>query len=107
MIRNYFRTAFRVITRYPGYASINIFGLSIGVAVSMLLLVFVARELSYDTFHTEADSVYRAWVQEDYGDDQQFFNTTTPIPLAPTLKSGLPEVEQYARYNQIQNVVRQ
>ena len=107
MIRNYFRTAFRVITRYPGYASINIFGLSIGVAVSMLLLVFVARELSYDTFHTEADSVYRAWVQEDYGDDQQFFNTTTPIPLAPTLKSGLPEVEQHARYNQIQNVVRQ
>lgn len=107
MIRNYFRTAFRVIARYPGYASINLFGLSVGVAVSVLLLLFVSQELTYDSFHTHSSSIYRAWVQEDYGPDQQFFNTTTPVPLAPTLKSGIPEIAETARYDRIQNVVRQ
>ncbi len=106
MIRNYLRTAFRVITRHPGYAAINIFGLSVGVAVSLLLLLFVSNEMTYDQFHPESGLTYRAWVLEDYGHDQQFFNTTTPLPLAPVLQAGLPEIENYARYNRLNDVVR-
>ncbi|MDA1029645.1 MAG: ABC transporter permease [Bacteroidetes bacterium] len=106
MLRNYLRTAFRVISRHPGYASINIFGLSIGVAVSLLLLLFVSNELTFDGFHEGSDRTYRAWVLEDYGADQQFFNTTSPLPLGPTLQSGIPEIEHIARYNRISDVVR-
>jgi len=106
MLKNYFRTAIRVIARHPGYASINLFGLSGGVAIALLLLTFVSKETSYDRFHEAADRTYRAWVLEDYGEDQQFFNTTTPLPLAATLKNGLPEVEYAVRYDRFTDMIR-
>jgi len=105
MLKNYIRTALRVIARHPGYASINIFGLSGGVAIALLLLTFVSKETSYDTFHSAAERTYRAWVLEDYGEDQQFFNTTTPLPLAATLSEGIPEIEHAVRYDRINDTI--
>ncbi len=95
-----------MIARHPGYASINIFGLSIGVAVSLLLFLFVTNELGYDRHHENADRIYRAWVLEDYGENMQFFNTTTPLPLGPTLAAALPEVEYAVRYDRLTDTVR-
>jgi len=106
MLRNYFRTTFRVIARHPGYASINISGLSVGVAVSLLLFLFLTNEVGYDRHHENADRIYRAWVLEDYGENQQFFNTTTPLPLASMLAAALPEVEYAVRYDRLTDTVR-
>jgi len=106
MLRNYFRTAFRVITRRPGFTAINLTGLSGGVAIALLLLLFARQETSYDTFHTVSERTYRAWVQEDYGDDQQFFNTITPMPLAGVLEGGIPDVEATVRYDRYTDTIR-
>lgn len=101
MLRNYLRTAFRVITRHSGHAFLNLAGLTAGVGVALLLLLFIQQETSFDQFHEASDRIHRAWVLEDYGDDQQFFNTTTPLPLATTLADGIPEIEATVRYDRI------
>ena len=106
MLRNYFRTALRVITRHPGHAAINLTGLTAGVAVALLLLLFVQQESSFDRMHEASDRTYRAWVLEDYGEDQQFFNTITPLPLAGVLADGIPEIETTVRYNRYTDRVR-
>lgn len=101
MLLNYFRTAFRIITRHSGHTLLNLGGLTAGVGVALLLLLFIQQETSFDQFHEASDRIYRAWVLEDYADDQQFFNTTTPLPLASTLAEGIPEIEATARYDRI------
>lgn len=106
MLRNYLRTALRVLRRHPSYTAINLAGLSIGIAASFLLLLFVKNEITFDQKHENADRIYRAWVLEDYGEDQQFFNTTTPVPLGPGLQANLPEIETFVRFDRLTNTVR-
>lgn len=106
MIRNYLRTTLRYLSRHPSYTGINVVGLSIGIAASLLLLLFVKNEITFDQRHDKADRIYRAWVLEDYGEDQQFFNTTTPVPLGPALASGIPEVETVVRFDRLTDTVR-
>ena len=97
VIRNYLVSAFRTMIRYPGFTAINVVGLSVGVAAALLIVLFVQNELGFDKHFDNADNIYRAWVLEDYGDDQRFFNTTTPIPLAAGLASEIPEIESIVR----------
>jgi len=57
MIKNYFKIAFRNIIRHKAFAAINIAGLSIGMTCSILILLWVQNELSYDRFHVNADQI--------------------------------------------------
>jgi hypothetical protein len=59
MIKNYFKIAWRNITRHKAYSTLNIAGLSIGMACSILILLWVENELSYDRFNANADQLYR------------------------------------------------
>lgn len=59
MFKNYIKTAFRVFFGHKLFSSINVFGLAIGLAVCMVISLWVYRELSYDRFHTKADRIYR------------------------------------------------
>jgi putative ABC transport system permease protein len=59
MIKNYFITAVRNLFRNPVYALINIFGLSIGITCSLLILIYIKHEISYDKFHEKKDYLYR------------------------------------------------
>ena len=81
MFSNYLKLTIRTLNKQKIQGAINLFGLSVGIAVSLLLLLFVQNELSYDTTHAKADRIHRAWVLEDYGAGRQHFNTTTPVPL--------------------------
>ncbi|MEQ9103325.1 MAG: FtsX-like permease family protein [Rhodothermales bacterium] len=99
MLYHYIQTAIRSIRRHPGYAFINIAGLSVAVCVALLLLLFTRTELSYDRFHDNADRTYRVSVMEDWGPDQQFFNTTTPLRIGPTVLEQIPDVEAWVRYD--------
>jgi len=69
MIRNYLKVAFRNILRHKVYSLINIFGLAIGMALCLLILVYVQDELSYDGFHEKADRIYRIAQTEDHNGD--------------------------------------
>jgi len=59
MIRNYIKTALRIMLRQKAYSSINIAGLSIGIAASLLIILYVADELSFDRFHKDGNRIYR------------------------------------------------
>ena len=106
MVRNYFITAFRNLTNHKLYALINISGLMVSMAVCLLIMLFVRDELSYNSFFQNSDRIYRAWVKEDYGPDEQFFNTVTPTPLAPALEANFPEVEKAVRMGIFNDIVK-
>jgi putative ABC transport system permease protein len=106
VLRHYLRIVLRVLSKNPGFSFINITGLSVGIGVALLLLVFARNELTFDRMHEKAPRTYRAWVLEDYGEDQQFFNTTTPVRTGPDLAASLPEVEAMTRFDSMNNTVR-
>lgn len=106
MIRNYLIVAFRSLWRNKAHSSINIVGLSLGIACCILIVLFVKDEWTFDTFHTKASRIFRGYVKEDYGENQQFFNTVTPFPLGPALKDNFAEVESQVRINTVGNTVK-
>lgn len=59
MLKNYFKIAFRNLIRYKAYSFINICGLAISMAASILILLWVQNELSYDRFHKNSGRLYR------------------------------------------------
>ncbi len=101
MIKHYITIALRNIRRSKVHSLINVLGLSMGIACCVLIVLFVKDEWTFDSFHAKAERIYRAYVKEDYGPDQQFFNTVTPFPLGPALKNNFPEVEHQVRVNQL------
>src|SRR5215212_7607363 len=96
MLKNYFKVAFRYLSKHKGYTIINVMGLAVSIACCILIMLFVKSELSFDRFHSKSDRLYRAWLEEHY-EGQLFTNTITPIPLGPVLQAGLPEIESTCR----------
>jgi putative ABC transport system permease protein len=97
MLKNYLLTTFRNISRRKGFSILNVLGLSIGLAASLLILQYVKDELSYDDFHVNADRIYR--VEFDaYREGKQIFKCATAFPkVAPTMKATFPEIEDATR----------
>lgn len=106
MLQNYLKIAFRALWRSKIHSSINVLGLSLGIACCILIALFVRDEWTFDTFHTKADRIYRVFAREDWGENQQFFNTTTPMPMGPALKDNLPEVESFVRFVAVNTMVK-
>ena len=59
MIRSYLTTAWRNVVRQPGFTLINVCGLAIGLATSILILRYVQDEFNFDTWHSKGDRIYR------------------------------------------------
>ncbi|KPL06274.1 hypothetical protein AMJ86_09060, partial [bacterium SM23_57] len=89
MLKNYLKIAFRNIIHHKGYSSINIAGLAIGLTATILILIWVQNELSYDKFHANVNNLYRvAFATED----QQFHGAYLPGPAADFLREQYPEI---------------
>ncbi len=97
MIKNYLLTALRSFMRYKGYSLINIAGLAIGMACSILIMVWVAHELSYDRFNEKSDRLYRL-VQTQYYSSGPLTTTCMPGPIARDMVADYPEVEDAFMY---------
>jgi putative ABC transport system permease protein len=95
MVNNYLKIALRNIKRHKGYSFINIFGLAIGMAACILILLWVQDELSYDRFHKNSDHLYRVFAEFTYANENW---AVTPIPLAPVLKDEFPEIVDAVRF---------
>jgi len=95
MIRNNFRFAFRLFSKNLGFSIINIVGLSIGMAATLIILLYVLNELSYDRYHEKANRIYRISMQP--GSDPSKQVCFTPPPLAPALVSSFPEIQSISR----------
>jgi len=96
MFKNYLKIAWRNIQRSKGYAFITIAGLGIGMAASILILIWVQFELSVDRFHENSDRIFAVWRNTEM-QGEIFSGDYTPAPYAPTLKDQFPEVEEAIR----------
>jgi putative ABC transport system permease protein len=105
MIKNYFKVAMRYLLRNKGYTAINILGLAIGITCCILIMLFVRSEWSYDKFHGKSDRIYRAWVAENYDDQDDLIDITTPLPLAGALQSSFAEIESTCRVFNLNTLV--
>ncbi|HEX9654599.1 MAG TPA: ABC transporter permease [bacterium] len=99
MFKNYLKIALRNLARQKGNSFINITGLAIGMTCSMLILMWVQHELSYDTFHENANDIYRVVENQYYAGGQIFPVAVTPSPLAPALKEQFPEIVRSTRFS--------
>ncbi|CAG5067815.1 hypothetical protein DYBT9623_00542 [Dyadobacter sp. CECT 9623] len=92
MLSNYFKIAWRNMLRQKAYSALNIAGLSIGMACSILILLWVRNELSYDRFHANADQLFRMTCNA--GD---FKAAVSPAGMAAGLQSQMPQIEASVR----------
>ncbi|WP_121355032.1 ABC transporter permease [Flavisolibacter nicotianae] len=97
MFRNYFKTAWRNITRQKGYSLINVIGLAIGVAACLLILQYVSFELSYENFQVNKDRIYR--VKQDRYDNGKLSTewAAGAYAVGNSFKEEIPEIEDYVK----------
>lgn len=96
MLKNYFKVIYRNFIKHKSYSSINILGLSIGIACCILILAYIGYEFSYDRFHKNADDIYRI-VTNRKTVGKTIEAAIAPSPLAPMLIKDLPEVVDAVR----------
>jgi putative ABC transport system permease protein len=96
MVRSYFKTAWRNLTANKFYSIINMTGLTVGLAVGLLILLWVNDELSFDRFNSKADRIYRVNVQLESGGNKFVVGVTQP-PLAVHAVNEVPGIQNAAR----------
>jgi putative ABC transport system permease protein len=97
MIFNYIKLAFRNLRKRASYSFINIFGLALGVCAALLILNYMEFETSYDSFHVNADRLYRIKRTFIQNNEPGQPHVMTTYALGPTLMSDIPSVERYIR----------
>jgi len=96
MITNYLKIAWRNLLKNRFYSLINCTGLTVGLSVGILILLWVQDELSYDRFHEKSDVIYKLENKVGTGSSQQIW-TSTVAPIAEFAKRELPEVKNAVR----------
>lgn len=93
MIKNYLKVALRNLFKHKGYAFINILGLAVGIAASVLIFLYITNEMSYDKFHDKADRIHRITADWSNKGDSRIHQLGTPFILAQTIRKKYPQVE--------------
>ncbi|GAB3916369.1 ABC transporter permease [Larkinella terrae] len=94
MLRNYFKIAFRNLVKNKTFSAVNMLGLALGLACSLMIMLWVQDERSVDGFHANKDQLYRIYMREYFSGKVQGV-IWTPGPLAEELTKSIPEI-QYA-----------
>ncbi|MEJ8803175.1 ABC transporter permease [Pontibacter sp. H249] len=97
MLKNYLKMAYRNLMRHKLFSLINILGLALGMTCSILILLWVQDELSYDRFHENIDELHIVYRTEIYPGADNLTIAAQTGPLASALEEQLPEVEQAVR----------
>lgn len=106
MLKNYLKIALRNFRRQKLFSLINIFGLALGMACTILILLWVQDELSFDKFNKNADSIYRVVENQQYAGGEIFPVAVTPGPLANSLMDTYPEIINSTRFTFGQRTLR-
>lgn len=96
MLKNYILVALRNLWRHRGYTLINILGLTVGLASTIFILLYVINEMTYDRFHEKSDQIHRVWISGSMPATEMRHAVTSP-PMAEALLNDYPEVEQAVR----------
>ncbi|MEO8416295.1 MAG: ABC transporter permease [Ginsengibacter sp.] len=87
MIKNYFKTAWRSLSKHKAYSLINVLGLTLGIASCLLIFLVVKYELGYDKFYKKSDRIYRVTL------NAIDFNPSVSMAVVPALRNDFPELE--------------
>ncbi len=99
MFRSYFKITWRNILRHKGFSFINISGLAVGMACCILIMMYVAEELSYDSFHEKGSRIYRANTISSIGTNRRSF-AVVPSVFSEEMAATTPEIEYATRLMQ-------
>ena len=102
MVKNYLKIALRSLKKHKGYSFINISGLAIGMAVCMLIFIWILNELSYDKFHEKADRICRITMDIEFG--TSLHTPVSPTAAGPALVEDFAEVVTAARIDRPRRV---
>jgi putative ABC transport system permease protein len=96
MVKNYLKIALRFMSRQRGFSIINVAGLTIGIACSLLIILYIHDELTYDKFHVDASRIHRI----GFGgilEGKEFTSAQTGVLVAKGIEQDIPEVESSMR----------
>lgn len=96
MLKNLIAHSLRLFRRQRSYIAINILGLSIGIACSLLIAIYVINEAGYDRFNEKKERIFRLVLNGKLG-GQEFVGAYTCAPIGPTMLREFPEIEDYLR----------
>lgn len=101
MLKNYLKIALRNLLNNKGYTAINVFGLGLGLATCLLIVLYISDELSFDKHHRSADRLFRIAMEVR---NEKWAGT--PGPVAAGIKTDFPEVESVTRVLKFSGVDR-
>lgn len=106
MLKNYLKITVRTLIKNKTYSVINIGGLAVGMAVCVMILMFVREETSYDQYHEYSDRIYRIvrGSPQDDGTVESLYSRLAPS-FVPILEDNFPEMEHVARIYQPSNLL--
>jgi putative ABC transport system permease protein len=96
MLQSNFRLLLRSLWRNKSFSLLNIAGLAVGIAVSLLIFLLIRYELSVDKWHSNRDRIYRVISVEAYRNGTFDYDGCAPVPLADALRREFPQAEQVA-----------
>ena len=95
MFKNYLKTAFRNLKRNKSYAIINVLGLTVGIAASLLIFLVIQYETSFDNFHKKKDKIYRI-ATEFHTQDGIGYSDGVSFPVAAAMRIDFPQIKEVA-----------
>ena len=98
MVKNLLKHSLRALKKQKGYMAINIFGLSVGIACSLIIALFIIHQVSYDQYNVKKDRIYRLTLDGKIGEQEVNASYTASV-IGPTMAADFPEVENYCRLN--------
>ena len=97
MIKNYLKTALRIMMRQKAYSAINVTGLSVGIAATLIIIIYIADELGFDKMHSDASRIHRVGFSGRL-QGNEITTATSPAPLADAMQKEIPEVSEVVRF---------
>ncbi|MBC8110772.1 MAG: ABC transporter permease, partial [Verrucomicrobia bacterium] len=104
MFKNHLKIALRNLWKNKTFSLVNLLGLSVAFASSLLLFLNAFFELSYDSFHENGDRIFRI-VMKDNLPDGASMGRNMPPPFAPALKAEVPDIEYVTRHQENRGTV--
>ncbi|MDH5476491.1 MAG: ABC transporter permease, partial [Cyclobacteriaceae bacterium] len=104
MLKNYIVTAFRTIKKQRFFAVINILGLTVGIAASLYISLYVYDEFNYDDFHKNGDRIYHMGINAKIA-GQEVKATSTPARMAGAMRTEIPAIEAITVFDDWQDVI--
>jgi putative ABC transport system permease protein len=97
MFKNYFKIAWRSLTRNKSYAAINVTGLAVGIAICMVIFIIIQYQTSFDNFHSKKGRIYRVLTEYHHAESVNIsYGKEVPLPMPIGLKTSFPQIEQVA-----------